>query len=618
MTETNGMPDDLAAILGRWEQQDREHWSNWRVKAKESYAFVASDQYTAEQRSALEEDEKMPATINRIGPMINAVAGAEIIDRQQVQYIPRTTGDAGVNEILTQAADYFRDQTRADREESDAFRDALICGLGYTETVMNYDDGPEGKIVIQRIDPIEVTPHCSARKANLADAHRFHRKRRIGLTEFEAMWPDASPSSSTGFVGYSGWNRPNRDMYKPHAYSDDADRVADDEVELVEWQWFDFEVVFLAVSPDGEMVELSAAEHEEGQRLGAITQSVRQRRKRYYRALCCGDQVLEYGPLPDGSFTIKAITGERDRNKGTFFGVVEAMKDPQRFANMFFSMLHHIIRTNAKGGILAELDAFVDPKEAQDSWAKSDEITWLAPGGALKIKPKDAPQIPPQISQLLQFSVSSIKDASGINEELLGLVGRDQPGVLEHQRKQAAYAILAGYYDSLRFYRIEQGELLLKYMQRYIPDGTLIRIIGEDGDPRFVPLIKQPDTIKFDVIVDEAPAGPNQKQQVWSIISQMQAVLAQTGPEIWAELIEYSPLPDKVNRSIKGVLQQQSQPKPPDPLAVAKAQAALGKDQASAAKDNADAQQTNVETQIMLRPPPITALFGQQSQAFGG
>lgn len=601
------MNEDLAQKLDEWQREDDRHWAGWRKRAVESYAFVASEQWASEEKADAEDAGRLVTTINRIGPMINAVAGAEIIDRQQVQYIPRTTEDAGINEVLTMGAEWIRDQTMADREESDAFRDTLVCGLGYTETVMNYDDDPEGKVIIQRIDPLEIVPDSAARKANLVDARRLRHKKRIGIDEFEQMYPQATKESEAGGRGGGPSGRPARKAYSASEYDGEED-IADDEVELCVWQWWEYSTVYIAVNPmDQQFVELDEDQYKEGVESGFITEAdvSRQRRKVYWRAVKCGSQILEYERLPDNEFTIKCITGERDRNKGWFYGIVEAMKDPQRFANLFFSMLHHIIRTNAKGGIMAELDAFADPKQAQESWARSDSVTWMKPGAIAggKVRDKPAPAIPAQITQLLQYAVTGIKDASGINEELLGLVGRDQPGVLEHQRKQAAYAILAHYYDSLRFYRKVQGALLLKYMQKYLPDGYLVRIIGQDGDGRYVPLIKQPDTVKFDVIVDDAPAGPNQKEKVWSMITNMQAILANAGPEIWAELVDYSPFPDKVNKSLKQIFAAQAQPQPPDPMEVAKAQGELQAQGAEAAKDSADAQKKAVETMLMLRQP---------------
>lgn len=548
---------DLLEKLGQWARDDDQHWLDWRRRARQSYAFVASDQWSREERSRAEEAERLPTTINRIGPMVNAVAGAEIIDRQQVQYVPRSIEDSGVNELLTKGAEWIRDQTSADREESDAFRDALICGLGFTETVMNYDDDPQGKVVIGRIDPFEITPDSTARKANLTDARRIRRRRTIAKADFEQAWPQAVPQEEASILARNRRTTSGK-LVRGDLYADD--RPNEDEVVVTEWQWFEHEVVHVAEHPvTGELTELSPEEYAaidaEVAAKGGELRCVKQRRRRYWRAVVCGDQVLEHDPLPDGEFTIKAITGERDQNNGVWFGVVEAMKDPQRFANLFFSMLHHIIRTNAKGGILAETDAFADQTKAEESWAKADAITWMSKGALVqgKVQNKPTPNIPPQISQLMQFSLAGIRDASGINEELLGLVNRQQAGVLEHQRKQAAYAILANYYDSLRSYRKEQGGLLLKYMQRYLPDGYLVRIAGEDGVARYLPLVKQPQTMKFDVIVDSAPSGPNTKERTWALMTQMQAVVAQAGPEVWAELIDYSPFPDRVNRRLKEV-----------------------------------------------------------------
>lgn len=549
---------DLLERLANWARDDDAHWAEWRRKARQSYAFVASDQWSRDERSRLDETERLPTTINRIGPMVNAVAGAEIIDRQQVQYAPRSVEDGGVNELLTKGAEWIRDQTSADREESDAFRDSLISGLGFTETVMSYDEDVAGKIVIARIDPFEITPDATARKANLTDARRVRRRRAISKADFEQAWPGARPSEEEQALARSRRSRSGR-LVRGDGYADE--RPNDDEVVVTEWQWFDHETVYVAEDPaTGALSELTPAEHEAI--VGEVGQlrAVKQRRRRYWRAVLCGDQVLEHDPLPDGEFTIKAITGERDQNNGTWFGIVEAMKDPQRFANLFFSMLHHIVRTNAKGGVMAELDAFADQTRAEESWARSDAITWMTKGALTqgKIQNKPAPQIPPQINQLLQFSLNGIRDASGINEELLGLVSRQQAGVLEHQRKQAAYAILAGYYDSLRSYRKEQGRLLLKYMQKYLPEGHLVRIAGDDGVARYVPLAKAPETVTFDVVVSAAPTGPNSKERTWALVTQMQSVIAQAGPEIWAELIDYSPFPDRVNRRLKEVFAQRA------------------------------------------------------------
>jgi hypothetical protein len=293
------------------------------------------------------------------------------------------------------------------------------------------------------------------------------------------------------------------------------------------------------------------------------------------------------------------------------------MKEPQRFANIFLSLIHHIIRTNAKGGLLAEADAFEDRKQAEATWARPDAITWAAPGAVAggKVRDKNPPAYPQGLDRLMGIVTSGIRDASGINEEMLGMVAREQAGVLEHQRKQAAYAILATYFDSLREYRKLQGKLLLKYMQKYLPPNYLVRISGQDGVAQYAPLVKLPETLKFDVIVDDAPQGPNQKERAWALMQPLMPMLQKVnaGPDVWAEIIRYSPFPSAVAEKIVAAILKP--PPPPDPAKLALAQASAGAQlaerQALTGERQAKARKLSAEASGMEQEQAVqTAIMG--------
>ena len=70
------------------------------------------------------------------------------------------------------------------------------------------------------------------------------------------------------------------------------------------------------------------------------------------------------------------------------------MRDPQQWANKWLSQTLHILNTTAKGGIIAESDAFKDMRQAQDTYAQPDAITWVPEGRHLrsKIMPSRAPE----------------------------------------------------------------------------------------------------------------------------------------------------------------------------------------------------------------------------------
>jgi hypothetical protein len=64
------------------------------------------------------------------------------------------------------------------------------------------------------------------------------------------------------------------------------------------------------------------------------------------------------------------MTGKRDRNKNTFFGIVRAMKDPARWSNKWMSQTMHIMNTTAKGGIAVETGQFfANDADGEASWS---------------------------------------------------------------------------------------------------------------------------------------------------------------------------------------------------------------------------------------------------------
>lgn len=587
---------ELYERLKGWFIEDRRAQSEWYKDAESDFAFHAGHgQWEETDRQRLKGQNRPCVTFNRIGPAVAAVVGMEVANRQEVRFIPRTTSsrmgqglhpatgqsinvpipgadDQGPAELYTGAALYLRDQCNAEDEESDAFQDTAICGMGWTETRVDYDEDPSGKIVIDRVDPLEMAWDARAAKRNLVDARRLHRAREIDIEAARQMFPGFEDEALD-----AGWARPALLEAPPHdreaarnygnaASTEDRSRKT---VTIVETEWCEYQTEYRVANPaTGEVMEVADGEKLKDLRQRAeaanVELAVQRRRKRVFRRAFLGGALLESGlAQSQAGFKFKPITGYRDRNKRQWVGLVRAMRDPQRWANALFSSVLNSIQTSGKG-IMAERGAFDNDQLAEADWANAGRIVWLKTGALSGMGPRVTPKppaiMPSGVEALMQFAMRSMRDVSGINVEMLGLADRGQAASLEYQRRQAATTILAPFFDGLRRYRKDQGRLLLYLIRDYLSDGRLVRIAGPDYE-RYVPLIRSDDVLEFDIIVDDAPVSPNQKEASWAILQQMLPVLLKQplSIEAWGKLLKASPLPGSVVGEFVETVQQDQQ-----------------------------------------------------------
>jgi hypothetical protein len=273
---------------------------------------------------------------------------------------------------------------------------------------------------------------------------------------------------------------------------------------------------------------------------------------------------------------------------------VRLLRDPQQWGNKWLTQTLHILNSTAKGGIVAETDFFEDQRQAEDTWARPDAITWARRGA---LSGQHGPKFVAKPGQgsfegyidLLDLAINATRDVSGINLELLGQKDINQPGILEAMRKQAGMTVLATMFDALRRMRKIIGRIRLFYIQNYLSDGRIIRIIGQDGK-KSMRLLRDRTLGEYDVIVDDTPTSPNQKQANWGIISTLLPLFKDqlmARPDVLIKLLEYSPLPTAL---IEAVRQTMAGPTPQSPIQQQMQQLQLSAATAKISKDQAQAE----------------------------
>ena len=582
---------------------DKEHVREWKKEAQDMFAFRAGDQWSQQDRDILRGSQRPVLTFNRIGPIIDAVTGTEILNRYEITVKPVGTEDSFTAEIGSKVIDHERDQVCANDEESAAFDDMLVCGMGWTDDVMCYEDPefPEGKATKRRLDPLNMAWDWSSNRRNIVDSKWRAHRQRYSLEEFKDMYPHVDPPVTTDT---------RDDMTQPYRrsagdqYSDPSPtsgKPADEKrpYEVTQFQWWEYQIQYLVMRPWApQMGPMVMSEDEWMQNVqdpaeksgNPLPDHQILRRKMHFQMTFIGYIILD-GPsfMPDG-YSLNCMTGKYDRNRSMWYGLVRGMKDPQEWANKFLSALQTIMATAGKG-IIAEADAFEDMNETKANWANPQHIAVSKKGAVSqgKIMPKPTTPVPPGLENLLQFAVMGIPATSGINLEFLGFANRQQAPGVEESRKDSGYTILGSVFNSLRQYRMTTGRLWLRYIIRYYPPQKIAQIVGPEL-AQHIPEFQSPNTLKFNVVIDDVPVSANQKDKIWQTFAGMMPALSNIGapPGVYVAMLDYAPLPASVIKQLKQAIMP-----PPDPERQRKIEEA---ERLARAKDIADIGETQSKT----------------------
>ncbi|MCZ2204011.1 portal protein [Bartonella sp. A05] len=408
------MNNTLFEELKYWYEQDIKHVKEWRKRAHEDFAFYNGDQWDAK---SLGKHVPLAPLNNRVKPIVDAVVNFERANKREVQLLPYRKGPAKPDELLTGAVEYFRKKANAESAEIEAFKDCVICGMGWIDTRVD-DNNQDKKLVVTRLDPLKMVWDHYAGETDLKDAQRLWYVDRKPLEVVKNMFPGVNEAELDADWAYDG-------ISDSSVYNDER------MVTLVECRWFKEEIYYRGKDPEtGQDHDYTEEEFKKLQKKIPGISGQKYEKEIIQRAFL-GKRILREidSPLiPAGRLGWECITGYNFRIPQNsydsiieFRGIVHNIKDVQRALNESFS--HIIVGNN------------------QQVEGKS----------------------------LFEEMYNKIYEVSGLSQAFV-----------EGQWCQSSINGLYQFWDSLKIYRKRQSEIILHLIQNYLADGRLVHISGKD------------------------------------------------------------------------------------------------------------------------------------------
>jgi hypothetical protein len=542
---------------------------------------------------------------NKVKPYVNAIVGFMIGQRRKPDYQAKMTSKPEqqmLSDYLNSLSDYVRQNAHADQVETRQDFDFVIGGIGATDTCITLNGGeatkdPNGEILVERVNPLEVGYDPQATAPNLLDSGWAYRAKDFDVEEAEELFdaeeddfefvdsddnvdftynPIGGIQDKIGYE-YSDANRERVRVYFHQFFKIEKFYRIDNPVLVKQDELLIQALASVPSNPEDETFAFDPASailiitKDNYKAVSDIFKMfeipfkpIAEKRKVYYTLIYSGDKVFRLFKSPSQQgFSLKFKTGDRDEVNNIWTGIVASMRDPSRYYNKSLTEMMLIIASNSRGGVMYEEDAIENIQEFEAKYAKNNAAIKVN-NGALsggKIQPKATASMPSGYENILQISDTSMSQVTGIDQSFFGAsASGNETALLQRQRMAQATTTLAPYFDSIALYGIEQARMMLSFIRLLVEasDGKLFKAQGDDGQILFERMSVDFLADEYEVEIGEVPDTPVLKEYYVQTLSSVAAAMMQVGDqryrEMYASAVDYMPFPNREKAKIKKVL----------------------------------------------------------------
>lgn len=443
---------------------------------------------------------------NRLLPFVNQVINQIRQARPTVIVKPvDDKADVKTAEILRGLIKNIEMTSNADVVYDTAARNSVMGSVGWIRVGTDYAgyDTFDQEITIERIQSIRgAMLDPSHQKLDGSDAEYGFVYDEISRKDFEKQYPQAKCEDIA-----SEW-------------------LSDDKVRIADFYYKHYEKKTLVeYEIDGLTGTVKGVAMKDDVPFGAREIKTRETKVCTVKyAKISGGDILEEGSFPSSYIPIVPVYGLEVFLKGkrSFFSLIHQAKDPQRMLNFWKSASTEVLALQPKAPWLGAVGQFETYKKQWET-ANTENFPFLEydmvvdPTTGTPAPPPQRQQPPVASSGMMQeasMSVEAIKGSLGMYDASLGGLQEmnDVSGkALIRQQMQGDNATFH-FVDNLSIAIRHVGRILVDMIPRVYTTARIIRILGEDGAERMVP-INQPvvmegkeyrkaDSTKSDLFID--------------------------------------------------------------------------------------------------------------------
>lgn len=538
-----------------WRRQAQQAQTKNRYEMAVDEDFFDGDQWTEEDKTALEERGQAALVFNLIATTVRWVTGTEKRTRVDYRVLPRHDDGLRDAENKTKLLKYIADVNRAGFARSKAFEQAAKSGLGWLEQGIRRDESDEPLFVRWEdwrnvwYDPLSVEP-------DMSDARFLFREKWVDLDLAQAMFPQHAHALKVAAENISDPNQVRTDAGRNrHLYGDEelltsysqvgdlADMGSRDRVKLTEC-WYRVPSrckVLRGVDDDLDRQSWSGKIYNSEDQVQAwvvqngLASTHDAVRMQMRLMIYCSETVLQDGCSPywHNRFPLVPVWAYRRGRDNAPYGLIRQLRDPQEDLNKRRSKALLLLSTNQ---VIADDDAVKDWDETLAEVARPDGVIRKRAGREFQIR--NQATLAPMHVQLMDQDARYIQEVGGVTDENLGRQSNAISGKAIEARQNQGYTSTSDLFDNLRLAVQLSGEIQLSLAEQFYDQKKVFRLTGERGNAEFTQINTGPDdqitARQADFMVDEQDFRGSLRQ---AMFDQMLEMITKLPPEIGLKLL---------------------------------------------------------------------------------